>query len=349
VKPPLQHLIYALSRDAFRLRLRQAQSVPDADRKRQARPAFEPDCVCMLSGGLDSLAGAVMLQETGRHPLYVLHRSGNPAVHTAQQHVLGAVQTHWAGDSRAWPCAIGPAPRGARAFDYPPPEEREPSRRCRSLLYMALALAAAEAVGVEDVYMPENGVLTAGLPATPARAGSLSTHSTHPGVTSLMNDVARRLGLVGRLRNPFAYQTKSELIRDVLAPRLSVSEIQRTVSCWAAGRANRQCGGCVPCLLRQFGMAWAELPREAFMVDVLHRPNDYVGADAYGNLVDILRQARQISRESQEQMLSRNPALLSLAAGGLEIAYVTAMLKRHAEQTLQVLHRCYPVAAKLLS
>lgn len=344
----LRRLVWALSRDRFGITFYPARERPEPPPPGRARGAFKPDCVCMLSGGLDSLAGAVMLQETGRRPAYALHRSGNPAVRTAQQQVLTALEEHWPAASVGYPCTVEPNPRGAEALPYPPPEEREPSRRCRSLLFMALALATAEALGVDEVFMPENGVLTAALPLAASRAGSMSTHSTHPAALALMNRIAEGAGLRGRLHNPFIYQTKAELIRDILAPNLSISEIQNTVSCWAVGRANRQCGGCVPCLLRQIGMAWAELPEEAWMVDLLKRPADYVGTDAYGNLVDMLRQAERTSRLSPAEMLVAQPELLSLHGAGVDVDEVIAMLKRHADQTLTVIRDRYPDAAGLV-
>lgn len=348
VSSDLHRLIYELTRDRFRLCFRLAedtlaQSPPPADPAR-----FDADCVSMLSGGLDSLAGAVMLLETGRRPIFSLHRSGNPAVHTAQRTALAALEERWPGRSLARPCSVEPDPSGENVLPYPPPEDREPSRRCRSFLFMVLALATAEVGGVDEVYMPENGILTAGLPISASRAGSMSTHSTHPAALGLMNSIAERAGLQASVLNPFIYQTKAELIRDILAPNLSVSEIQSTVSCWAVGRANRQCGGCVPCLLRQIGMAWAELPPEAYMVDVLARPEDYVGTDAYGNLVDILRQAERISRQTEAEVLVAQPELLSLHSAGLDVSEVVGMLKRHAEQTLTVIRRDFAAAARLI-
>ena len=196
--------------------------------------------------------------------------------------------------------------------------------------------------------MPENGVLTAGLPLVSSRAGSMSTHSTHPSALALMNRIAERAGLVGRLHNPFVYQTKSELVRDVLAPNLSCAEIQSTASCWAVGRANRQCGGCIPCLLRRIGMAWAELPSEAYMVDPLARPGDYAGTDAHGNLVDMLRQAERLSRLSVAEMLVEQPELLALHSAGVDVDAIVTMLKRHADQTLTVVRERYPAAAGLM-
>ncbi|MGD9497666.1 MAG: hypothetical protein AB7Y46_15300, partial [Armatimonadota bacterium] len=74
----------------------------------------------------------------------------------------------------------------------------------------------------------------------------------------------------------------------------------------------------------------------------------YVGTDAYGNLVDLLRHARQIEECSDVEMLTRQPDLLALQAAGLSIPEVLAMLRRHAEQTLSVVRQHFPAAARLL-
>lgn len=344
----LSRLIYALTRDSFTLHF---YAVPDlSEMGYECAPASEErvDCVSMLSGGLDSLAGAVMLQETGRRPLYSMHRSGNPTVLTAQRNVVRSIQSHWPGGSHTAPCLVAPSSAGNDALAFPPAEQREPSRRARSLLFMALATVAAQAVSGNEVYMCENGLLTAGLPLSPSRTGSMSTRSTHPAAINLFNDIVARAGLDGLVVNPFVYETKADLIRNILKPHLTPREIQATISCWAAGRGNRQCGGCIPCLLRRIGMAYAELPEEAYMIDVLGRPDEYVGTDAWGNLVDLLRHARRIAEQSDAELVAEQPAILALSAAGVEIGEIIAMLRRHANQTLGVVDECFPRAARLI-
>ncbi len=346
----LCRLVYVLTRDSIGFTFYPAPQLPAEEHTAPAMPAdFEPDCVAMLSGGLDSLAGAVLLQRTGRRPIYSMHRSGNPAVRAAQDAALQSIERHWPGQSATCACTVTCAPGGADALDFPPAEQRESSRRARSFLFMALAALTAEAAGVDEVLMCENGVLTAGLPLSPARAGSMSTHSTHPAALALFNEIAERMGLRARVSNPFIYETKADLIRDILAPHLSPQEIQSTVSCWAVGRAQRQCGGCMPCLLRRIGTAWAALPEEAYMIDILGEPERYVGTDAYGNLVDLLAHARQIAEHSDVEILTAQPELLALQSAGLSIPEVIAMLRRHADQTLSVVADHYPATARLVS
>jgi len=346
----LRELLYALTRDNWGVEFYQATEGPEAAPAETAGgEAFDADCVSLLSGGVDSLAGAVMLQSAGRRPLYVLHRAGNPTVESAQRHVMELLAGRWPRQNAAATARVAPHTGGDEALPFVPPEERENSRRARSLLYMALAVAAAVARKVAEVYLCDNGVLTAGMPMSPARAGSMSTHSTHPVPMAMFNQLCQDAGLGAHVTNPLLYQTKGDVVRDILKPALSPADIQSTVSCWATGRKPRQCGGCIPCLLRRLAMAYAGLPDEAYMIDVLGEPRRYVGTDAYGNLVDLLGHAQQMLTLSDAEMLVAQPDLLELHAAGVNVSDVMTMLRRHGEQVRQVVREHFPQTAALMS
>ncbi|MCX7599205.1 MAG: hypothetical protein N2512_10140 [Armatimonadetes bacterium] len=313
-----------------------------------AGPSNPPgrDCVCLLSGGLDSLAGAVMLLRTGRRPFFVSHRSGNPTVLRTQKQVVTALRRLQPDLSHIF---VVLAPRvAASALPFPPPDQREPSRRSRSLLFMTLGVAAAAALGVTEVYLPENGVLTVALPLTPSRIGGLSTRSTHPTVINLFNHICRTAGLNTYVLNPFVYRTKTELIADLLRPVLRPEEILGTVSCWMTGRRHRQCGGCIPCLLRRVSLLAAGLPDEAYEIDLLARPEEFRGTDAFSNLVDFLSYVAQLNARSEAELILHSPALLDLQAEGVSLPDVVAMLKRFAAEVTQVVRSRFPAAVRLL-
>lgn len=344
----LRGLLYALTRDNFHLSFYQRPTDSDEpDEPTATAPRVLPDCLCMLSGGMDSLAGAVTLQNAERQPIYSMHHSGNPAVRKAQDKVIRTLGRHW--PDRFTTASYRVAPHtSAVSLPFPPAEEREPSRRGRSLLFMTMAMVTAQAWGLDEVYMFENGILSAALPMTPARMGSMSTRSTHPTLLMMFNALCERAGLSPRISNPFIYQTKSDLIRDVLRPALAPAEIEATVSCWSTGRAQRQCGGCIPCLLRRIGMLHAGLPDGAYMTDPLGEPARYIGADAYGNLVDLLRNAREMLEGSDSEILRARPGLLGLETAGISSTEMIRMFRRHAEQLKAVLDQHFPQAAKLM-
>jgi 7-cyano-7-deazaguanine synthase in queuosine biosynthesis len=352
--PDLCRLLHVLTRDNFAVHFpsRDDRAAQTGELRTLDAPvslvapapsALGADCISLLSGGLDSLAGAVMLLHTGRSPRFVLHRGGNPVAESAQKHVLGIVQRL---------CGEAPAHAAVRVMPHSLPAEpaiREPSRRARSLLFMSLAAVTALTSGVSDIYMCENGFFSFGLPLTAARAGSLSTRSTHPVALHLFGELCGKLGLAGRVQNPFLYQTKTELIRDILRPALPPRDIQRTVSCWAAGRTHRQCGGCVPCIIRRIAMLAAGLHDEAYEIDILGEPERHRGTDAYVNLVDVLTQAAGILTKTDIELLLTHPQLLDLQAASVNVEDALAVLRRHAVDVMQVVEAHFPASAALLS
>jgi 7-cyano-7-deazaguanine synthase in queuosine biosynthesis len=340
----LARLVYLLTGDNVVLTFHPRDA---EDSSRAAPPSFQPDSVCLLSGGLDSLAGAVALLRTGRQPLFVSHRSGNPTSAWAQRNAAGSLRKISSGFAHV---QVSLMPRPAPgAMIFPPPEEREFSRRARSLVFLALGAAAAAGLGTAEVYLCENGVLTAALPFAPSRTGALSTRSTHPAVLDLFNSVCRRLGLTAPVLNPFLYRTKADILRDILRPNLSIDDIQATVSCWMTGRRHRPCGGCVPCLVRRVSMLAAGLPDEAAEIDLLASPSAYRGTDAYVNLVDLLGYVAGLRSRDELQLLLQTPALLDLQPYGVSVPDVVAVLKRFGDEVAGVVEARFPAAARLLA
>jgi 7-cyano-7-deazaguanine synthase in queuosine biosynthesis len=343
----LLHLLYTLTRDNWRLRFHQRADVEEEPPVGD-EDTHDVDCVCLLSGGLDSMAGAAMLLHTGRRPLLVSHLSGNPTVGTAQRQVLAALQKLSPNRLQIVTARVEPHLSGRQALPYPPPEMRENSRRVRSLLFMALGVVAAHAAGVSEVYLCENGILTAALPLTPARSGSLSTRSTHPLALQLLGEILELADCDCNILNPFVYQTKGEVVRTFLKPLFTPAEILQTVSCWAAGRQHRQCGGCIPCLLRRIALLSSGLPDEAYMMDLLGSPQEYRGTDAYGNLVDLLTQAAELLTRTDFELLVEHPQLLDLDAAGVSVMDTVKTLRRHAAEVQHVLLAHFPASAALL-
>ncbi len=344
----LCHLLYVLTRDRIELDLPQGRPAPPCPPQEPTTPP-DVDCVCLLSGGLDSLAGAVMLLRTGRRPLFVSHQSGNPTVEAVQRRILAILSNHWPGQFTAVGIRVSPSQHSSQALPFPAPQLREKSRRARSFLFTTLGAVAAQAVGVSEVYLCENGILTAALPLTPARVGSLSTRSTHPMALSIFGDILERAGIPCTVENPFIQQTKGEVLRTCLKPSLTPQEIGASVSCWAAGRHNRPCGGCVPCILRRLSLLSAGLPDEACMVDVLATPEQYRGTEAYGNLIDLLTQAATFMTKTELDLLLEYPQLVDLHTAGTNVEDTVRTLKRHAAEVYAVCEEHFPASAALMS
>ncbi len=346
-EPALARLLQRMTGDSFRFRFypRAEEDTPLAS----GEPWLHTDGICLLSGGLDSAAAAAMLLRTERCPRLVMHRSGNPTVAQAQDRVTQTFADKWPDQFCLSQVRLAPSSHRTGALPFPAPAERETSRRCRSLLFMTLGALAARAEGVDEVYLCDNCLLTSALPLSEARSGSFTTHSTHPAVLAEFTRLLDHAGWPVRLLNPLAYQTKGEVIRAFLQPVLSPAEIAQTVSCWAIGRQQRQCGGCLPCLLRRIGLLAAGLPDEVYALDLLASPEAYLHTDAYRNLVDLLSWATRVLSTPEERLPLVFPSLLEVAEGGTQIRDVVRALRRQATEVFEVVQRRFPAAAKLMA
>jgi hypothetical protein len=76
--------------------------------------------------------------------------------------------------------------------------------RSRSLLYLALGLAAAAGFGgATPLIIPENGWISLNPPLTTNRLGSCSTRTTHPYFLEQLTGLWREVGLINPLVNPY--------------------------------------------------------------------------------------------------------------------------------------------------
>lgn len=135
----------------------------------------------------------------------------------------------------------------------------EPSSRSRSLLFLALGLAAAERSGL-PLLIPENGFASLNPPLGPERRGSLSTHTTHPRVLTELQQVLTESGAHGLIENPFQALTKGQIFSQV-AEKIGKDEaseyLSATNSCshtdarFSGVAAGSSCGVCFGCLVRR--------------------------------------------------------------------------------------------------
>jgi 7-cyano-7-deazaguanine synthase in queuosine biosynthesis len=198
------------------------------------------DCVCLFSGGMDSLLGAISLLNQGRHPQLVSQGSPkeiSPQKYLAQQ--IGMAAHRFEGRvSERWRTPY------------------EPSTRARSILFFAYGVVCASALGINEVIVPENALIAINPPFTRRRTGSLSTRTTHPHFLSELSAILAEAGLNIAIRNPFAAKTKGEMLAESAFPNLQ-SLVSSSYSCGKGKRINAQCGRCVPCLIRRASFAHA--------------------------------------------------------------------------------------------
>lgn len=197
----------------------------------------ENDCVCLLSGGVDSLAGAIDLLSEKRNPLFVSQ------IITGD----GERQRNFAnrfGEHNHCQWSIGKL-RGT-----------EGSTRARSIAFFAFALLASSAISAADniaeIVVPENGFISLNVPLDSNRIGSLSTRTTHPVYMTLLQEIWDELGIKAKLILPYKFKTKGEVLKECKDRQLFEELVFATNSCGKFRRHGlRHCGVCVPCLVRR--------------------------------------------------------------------------------------------------
>ncbi|MDP2077943.1 MAG: Qat anti-phage system QueC-like protein QatC [Sulfuricurvum sp.] len=201
----------------------------------------DADCVSLLSGGMDSLIGAIDLISDGIKPCFVSQEAkGDVEKQKAFTTQLAPAQQHF-----KWKNPISLSGRN------------ESSTRGRSVVFLGYALLAATTLSkwetsTVDIYVPENGLISLNIALNSGRLGSLSTKTTHPIFLGLIQNIWDNLGINAKLITPYQFKTKGEMLLECKNQDLVKSLICNTTSCGkylTHGRTH--CGRCVPCMVRR--------------------------------------------------------------------------------------------------
>jgi hypothetical protein len=243
--PILQRALRFLSGDQWTLEILGGGEPPPAFRPRSRTKISLDECdsACLYSGGLDSAIGVLNLIEQGRRPALVSHAYTGDA--SRQEELLrhfgpNVVRFGAQANPRAW---LGWA--------------RDVQMRTRSFNFLAMGVLIATAMmerrqrGNAILFVPENALIALNPPLTNRRIGALSTRTTHPYFLALIQQIIQQVGLNVVLDNPFAGQTKGEMVSMCHQPQVLARIAHRTVSCGKWKRTRKQCGRCVPCLIRR--------------------------------------------------------------------------------------------------
>ena len=208
--------------------------------------------VSLLSGGLDSLIGAVDLLSAGERPLFISHYWDSETA-KAQAYILERLETRFGKDAfRSLRVRLG--------FDkhHLATGETENTQRGRSFLFYSLATLAASAINRRTaVDIPENGLIALNVPLDPLRFGALSTRTAHPHFIAGMQRLIDSLDLKVELNNPYKHMTKGEMVAGCSDKAFLEKIAANSMSCSSPAKARykklspRHCGYCVPCLIRR--------------------------------------------------------------------------------------------------
>jgi 7-cyano-7-deazaguanine synthase len=226
-----------------------------------------PRAVVLLSGGLDSSTCLAVARDEGRetYTLSVDYGQRHRGELARARRVARALGAHdhrvvkvdlsaFGGSALTDPGIAVPKGRSTRRMARDIPVTYVPAR---NTVMLGLALAYAETVGAEEIFVGVNAIDYSGYP------------DCRPEFLRAFEKVARvatKAGVSGRplrIRAPLLRLSKAGIIR--LGTRLGVP-YRITQSCYdpAGGRA---CGRCDACVLRRKGFAEAGIPDPTLYVD----------------------------------------------------------------------------------
>lgn len=221
--------------------------------------------VVLLSGGLDSLSGAIDLAAHGSRPVAISKTvRGDAAKQVEFASLIGGGLRHFQLNDNATV-----------------PGTDDTSQRARSIIFLsfgvlvATALAPYRAGASVPLYVCENGFIAINPPLTGSRLGSLSTRTAHPYFLAQFQSILDAAQIRVEIRTPYSAKTKGEMLRECASQPLLRSLAANSTSCGRFQRWNyRHCGRCVPCQVRRAAfLAWGVQDLTEYVFEVLGRDN----------------------------------------------------------------------------
>lgn len=332
-------------------------------RHRVQLPRGHHTVVCMFSGGLDSLIGAVRLLDAGESVLLVGHHADG-VTSTAQRELFDMVHRQFGNRVELIQCGLRQSTRRNPTFELPEIQFKEDSHRARSFLFLALGFAVASGAAVDRVVLAENGLIALNPPLGASRVGSLSTRTAHPRFLGNLLSCVHSLGAFnGHLENPFLYESKTDMmsgIQDWLEPLVlrSVSCAHAATSVRWAGQSNvRHCGYCVPCIYRRVALMSVDLDDPADYCEDIFRELHNLTETKQVDMRFLVRFAMRVASAGAAQLRSlvvshgTFPADIGRRIGPYEVADYgpwADMLSRWADDFLSRLDQCASVGTNRL-
>ncbi|HLF58519.1 MAG TPA: 7-cyano-7-deazaguanine synthase QueC [Alphaproteobacteria bacterium] len=216
--------------------------------------------VVLVSGGLDSATVLAVAREQGfachaltiqygqRHAAEIAAARRVASALGAVRHVVSDIDLRAFGGSALTADIAVPKGRSMDEISHGIPITYVPAR---NTIFLAFALAWAEALGARDIFIGVNAVDYSGYP---------DCRPEYIAAFERMANLATKAGVEGdtrfSIRTPLIAMTKAEIIR--LGVKLGL-DYGLTVSCYDPGANGEACGTCDACILRRKGFAEAGL------------------------------------------------------------------------------------------
>jgi len=214
------------------------------------------DVVTLFSGGMDSLISTINHLEQKKRVMLISH-AGEGFTKNAQTNILSEFKEKYP-DMEPFYLDLW------MVFDkeFIPNGGNETSTRSRSFLFIALGVFAITGISnVNELLVPENGLIALNIPLDDLRIGSHSTRTTHPFYMDNWNKMLHILGLDISVVNPYWNKTKGEMADECLNKEFLQFTMSKSFSCssptkvkWKSLPPPQHCGYCVPCIIRRAAM-----------------------------------------------------------------------------------------------
>jgi len=251
-KEDLEKLLSFLTGDYWSISFKQEIStLPAATLNSNYAGVFEQ--VNLFSGGLDSLIGAIDFLKLNPTKKVLFASQYDSQMHGPkgdQNKLIPKLQ-------KIYPLQFEFIP-SVEVFLKESDLTRETTFRSRSILFIGLALVAAQATKTSKIIVPENGTVSLNYPLSSSRRSSCSTRTTHPFVIETVSSIWKKLSINTEIENPYEFKTKGEMVSECNDKTSLQSLIKDSNSCGKRGhRAHWKikdadhCGVCMPCVYRQ--------------------------------------------------------------------------------------------------
>jgi 7-cyano-7-deazaguanine synthase in queuosine biosynthesis len=273
IKVRLQDIILFLSDEHWEFSFEAAPKQDGEHRHQhplQLPTPYQPERVALYSGGLDSAAGLAnqLIAGVGRYVLVTIGHQALLRKKTQQQ--LEALE-----ELLGMPPVLhSTVVTGLRGHNATALDNQERTQRTRSLLFTACAVAVADAFGIQQIELFENGLGSINFPLMAgALFGGLATRGSHPTFLrhmSVLGSAVLEHSLV--LSLPFAGVTKAQMLQSLRGEGLD-RWAQTSRSCihssWRIpGKSH--CGTCPACIERRQAFATAGIAEaDYYSTDVL--------------------------------------------------------------------------------
>lgn len=223
----------------------------------------ETGTICMLSGGLDSLIGAIdLLENKTKNLAFVSILLGGSSNNRAQIDIRDGLKDYYKlNESMFSRISVHTKIKGIKNV--------EDTSRTRSFVYFTTAIASHWMYENTIIVIPENGFISLNVPISNSRLGSSTTRTTNQYYLNMLEQLYRDCEINVQIQNPYKLMTKGEMLVNCLNPNLLMELLPKSISC--AHPDNRkfktrrlQCGYCWPCFIRRASLKHANIRNESY-------------------------------------------------------------------------------------